>query len=661
MTTSYSPSLKLALIGDGDQAGTWGDTTNNNLGTLLEQAITGVQTITMTDSNYPLSNLNGTADEARNAVIVVQGTNTAVRQVIAPLVNKLYTISNQTTGGFAVTFGGSTGTTVSIPNGVTTVCYCDGTNFYSGLSGSQSDFTVNGNLTVTGTSTLNNLSAGSEFYAYGAATFQGTISNGFGGAGTTLTVTAVTSGTIYVNQYISGTGITAGTYISGFVSGTLGGIGVYTVSISQNTTSTTITGAASVKAITPTYGDSSTNVATTAYVNNQISNLGLGTPITVPNGGTGNTNFPVGSVAIGNGRNAVQAVAPSTTGNLLVSTSSTIANPIAASVSNGAGASGSILNVTSFTSQPTPGSNTLVTGTTVNAYSSSSTGFISGPYFGGGIGAINFQYSSLSGSVSIGQVIVGTNIPSNTLITNITGGQVYFNNPMTGAPTGTYSAYTPYTGSITSQLNANGSSSVGTLTYSNGGASGQNTIVMSSVSGATYGQFITGTGVPSNTYITAVNTYTNTITLSANLTTQASGSYSLYNPGGLGNYNMSNSAFISFTNGVGTYNSWASQPNPSVSGQTYHNVSTIRQTNTNYTNTNNYPIFVCATVSNTTTGSAIQMYAQVNNVNIMEINLPGYTTAQVDQSMSFIVPAGQQYAIITSPYTLTTISWYELY
>ena len=597
MTTTYSPSLKIALIGDGDQAGTWGDTTNTNLGTLLEQAITGVQNIVMSDANYTLSNINGASDEARNAVLTVTGTNTSIRQIIAPLVNKLYTVYNNTGGGFAITIGGSTGSTVTVPNGVTALVYCDGVNFFSGLSGVDSNFTVNKNLNVTGISTLNNLSAGSEFYAYGSAIFQGTISNGSGGAGTTLTVTSLTSGVIYTGMVLSGTGITSGTTITGFVSGTSGGVGVYTVSVSQNTTSTTITGAASVKAITPTYGDSSTNVATTAFVNNQIGNLGL--PITVPNGGTGNTNFPVGSVAVGNGRNAVQAVSPSTAGNLLISTASTVANPIAASVSNGSGASGSILNVTSFTSQPTPGSNTLVTGTTVNAYSSSSTGFISGPYFGGGIGAINFQYSSLSGSVAIGQVIVGTNIPSNTLITNITGGQVYFNNPMTGAPTGTYSAYTPYTGSITSQLNANGSSSVGTLTYSNGGASGQNTIVMSSVSGATYGQFITGTGVPSNTYITAVNTYTNTITLSANLTTQASGSYSLYNPGGLGNYNMSNSAFISFTNGVGTYNSWASQPNPSVSGQTYHNVSTIRQTNTNYTNTNNYPIFVCAKLAST--------------------------------------------------------------
>ena len=74
MPSTYSTSLKIELIADGEQAGTWGDTTNKNLGTLLEQAITGVATITMTDADYTLSNLNGLSDEARNAVIIATRT-----------------------------------------------------------------------------------------------------------------------------------------------------------------------------------------------------------------------------------------------------------------------------------------------------------------------------------------------------------------------------------------------------------------------------------------------------------------------------------------------------------------------------------------------------------------------------------------------------------
>jgi len=129
MASTYSPSLKLTLMGDGDQAGLWGQTTNTNLGTLLEQAITGVTSITMLNANYTLTSFNGVSDEARNAVLVVTGTNNAVRDLIPPVVEKLYIVANNTTGGYAIRVIGATGTGVSIPSGATQVVYCDGTNF----------------------------------------------------------------------------------------------------------------------------------------------------------------------------------------------------------------------------------------------------------------------------------------------------------------------------------------------------------------------------------------------------------------------------------------------------------------------------------------------------------------------------------------------------
>lgn len=173
MATTYSTSLKLALIGDGDQSGIWGQTTNTNLGTLLEQAITGVQSITMSDANYTLTSFNGALDEARNAVLIVTGANNAVRDLIPPLVEKLYTIQNNTTGGYAIRVIGSSGTGVNIPNGTACLVYCDGTNFYSGLSGTSGNFSVNGALSVTSTSNLG-----------GAITYGGvTLSNAVTGTG----------------------------------------------------------------------------------------------------------------------------------------------------------------------------------------------------------------------------------------------------------------------------------------------------------------------------------------------------------------------------------------------------------------------------------------------------------------------------------------------
>jgi hypothetical protein len=182
MATTYSTSLKLTLIGDGEQAGIWGQTTNTNLGSLLEQAITGVQTITMTDANYTLTSFNGTLDEARNAVLVVTGTNNAVRDLIPPVVEKLYTIVNNTSGGYAIRVIGATGTGVNIPNGTTALIYCNGTNFINGFSGTVGDFTVNGTLSATNVTSTNNVTATSYLLGNNA-----TITNTLASANITAT------------------------------------------------------------------------------------------------------------------------------------------------------------------------------------------------------------------------------------------------------------------------------------------------------------------------------------------------------------------------------------------------------------------------------------------------------------------------------------------
>jgi hypothetical protein len=154
MASTFSPSLRIELIGDGDQSGIWGQTTNNNLGALIEQAIAGVVTITMVDTNYTMTNFNGVSDEARNQVLVLEGTNTAQRNLIAPLVEKTYTVKNTTTGGFAVQIIGASGVGVVIPNGVTTTVYCDGLNFYPSINGIVGNLVVTGNATVTGNLTV---------------------------------------------------------------------------------------------------------------------------------------------------------------------------------------------------------------------------------------------------------------------------------------------------------------------------------------------------------------------------------------------------------------------------------------------------------------------------------------------------------------------------
>lgn len=199
MASSYTTSLKIQQIGAGEQSGIWGSTTNTNWN-LIEQAVTGVAQITMANSNYTLSSLNGVSDEARCMVLVVSGTNSGVYQVVAPLVKKFYVINNATTGGYAITIGASTGSIVSIPNGVVGQVYCDGTNFFSAQTGSAGNFYVNGTLTAGGIADTGALST-ATLTVSGASTFTGTathngatVFNGTATHNSTTTVPTVATG-----------------------------------------------------------------------------------------------------------------------------------------------------------------------------------------------------------------------------------------------------------------------------------------------------------------------------------------------------------------------------------------------------------------------------------------------------------------------------------
>jgi hypothetical protein len=227
MASTYSTSLKLTLIGDGDQAGIWGQTTNTNLGTLLEQSITGVESIVMTDANYTLTSYNGVLDQARNAVLVVTGTNTAVRDVIPPVAEKMYTVVNNTSGGYAVRVIGATGTGVSVPNGYTALVYCNGTNFYQALSSgatsvNTSNYTIEqqGSTLVTQYNGANVVTIGSTgtltAVTSNATTFNGTTANVTTFNGTTANVTTANVTTANVTTVNATTANATTVTIGGF-------------------------------------------------------------------------------------------------------------------------------------------------------------------------------------------------------------------------------------------------------------------------------------------------------------------------------------------------------------------------------------------------------------------------------------------------------------
>lgn len=132
MPNTYSQSLRIELIGDGEQDGVWGQTTNNNLGSLIEQAIAGVTTVDVTAADVTLTSFNGVVDEARSAVIEVNGSNAVARNVIIPNAQKTYVVRNNTsqTVGIKTT----SGTAFNCATNTQATVYCDGSNGVFGAS-----------------------------------------------------------------------------------------------------------------------------------------------------------------------------------------------------------------------------------------------------------------------------------------------------------------------------------------------------------------------------------------------------------------------------------------------------------------------------------------------------------------------------------------------
>ena len=130
---SYTNSLRLTLPVTGTEDGTWGDTVNNGITTLIDTSIAGTAAITMTAADYTLTNNSGATDEARSMFITLGGTPGASFNVICPTKSKLYFVKNST--AFAQTFKTLGGAGISVPNsGTIMVLYCDGTNVVNAIT-----------------------------------------------------------------------------------------------------------------------------------------------------------------------------------------------------------------------------------------------------------------------------------------------------------------------------------------------------------------------------------------------------------------------------------------------------------------------------------------------------------------------------------------------
>lgn len=165
MPSTYSTNLKIELIALGEQVGTWGTTTNTNLGTALEQAVVGRANVSFaSDANKTLtiSNTNA-AQDARAFFLNVSSavSLTTTRDLIVPAIFKNYIVKNGTTGSQSIRVIVA-GVGVTIPNGKTALVYNDGTDItyqfdHAGsldltgaLTGTTATFTGDGTFSGTG-------------------------------------------------------------------------------------------------------------------------------------------------------------------------------------------------------------------------------------------------------------------------------------------------------------------------------------------------------------------------------------------------------------------------------------------------------------------------------------------------------------------------------
>ncbi len=209
MASTYS-NLKIELIGTGEQSGTWGTTTNNNLGNdALGEAITGSAdvsfasadvTVTLTDTNASQSarnlrlNLTGTSGGARNLIL---GSGCQIE--------KLYLVNNGCAD--AVTVKNTSGTGIAVPAGKTMFVYNDGTNVVNAVTHATS-LTLASALPIASGGTAST----STTYCSLTANVTGTLPVANGGTGAT---------TLTANNVVIGNGTSAVAFVAPGTSGNL--------------------------------------------------------------------------------------------------------------------------------------------------------------------------------------------------------------------------------------------------------------------------------------------------------------------------------------------------------------------------------------------------------------------------------------------------------
>jgi len=214
MSSTYS-TLKFELIGTGEQSGTWGASTNTNIGTAIQQAIVGMATLTSSDFSSNVATLTladtSAAQNARALCLnIAAGAVSAAGTINVPAIQKPYIVINGSSYTVTVKVSGLTG--VAVPSGKRTVVYNNGTDvgdqvtsltslvlgsalpIASGGTGTTSTTFVNLASNVTGTLPATNGGTGLASFTVGDLLYANTTTTlaklGIGTTGQVVTVAA---------------------------------------------------------------------------------------------------------------------------------------------------------------------------------------------------------------------------------------------------------------------------------------------------------------------------------------------------------------------------------------------------------------------------------------------------------------------------------------
>ena len=169
MASTYSTNLKIELIGTGEQAGTWGTTTNSNLGTALEQAIVGKADVTMSSTTITLTLTNSNAAQNARAIYLnLTGSPGGAAVLEVPAVQKPYIVKNGSDQQVTIKVSGQTG--VPIPTLKTALVYNNGTDVVTAI-----DFIPS--LVLGAALPVASGGTGITSFGAGVATFLGTPSS----------------------------------------------------------------------------------------------------------------------------------------------------------------------------------------------------------------------------------------------------------------------------------------------------------------------------------------------------------------------------------------------------------------------------------------------------------------------------------------------------